>query len=99
MSQNDDKAKAIAKEIINGYQSSLRNIPKGIPIQKARQYAADARTSAADELTKLARGRGISAGMRARIEAVAKKAKGHSSGHGSWWANDSGSNDNPSSWI
>lgn len=94
MSQNDDKAKAIAKEIINGYQASLRNIPKGIPIRKARQYAADARTSAADELTKLARGRGISPGMRARIEAVAQKA----SGHGSWWA-DSGSNDNPSSWI
>jgi hypothetical protein len=99
LSSNDDKAKAIAKQIVNDYLRSLRNIPKSVSKDRAKQYAADARKHTADELAKLAKGPGISSGMRRRIEGVSNRARGHKSDHGSWWADDSGPNDNPSSWI
>lgn len=99
---NDDKAKAIAKKIINEYNASINNIIKDNPRpDRAKRYFADTRNHAAQELAKLAKSdKGISAAMRAKIERVASRIKSHDSGkaHGAWWAS-SGNNDNPSSWI
>jgi hypothetical protein len=107
LASNDDKAKAIARDIVNKYNISLRNITSSVAkgrtsAKEARQYAADARADAAQKLDGLSRGPGISSDMRKKIKRVADRAKNHdpSGGHGSWWANgDSKPNDNPSSWI
>lgn len=101
---NDDKARAVAKKLLADYQIAVSRAANGVSnnklsTQKAAQYAVDARNHAAEELAKLAKGKGISSAMRQRIENVTRKVKGHTgSGHGAWWAS-SGSSDNPSSWI
>jgi O-acetyl-ADP-ribose deacetylase (regulator of RNase III) len=104
LASNDDKAKAIAKSLLNDYQTAVaraaNSVAKGnTSAKRAAQYAVDARRHAADELAKLAKSGKVSSSMRKKIEDVARKVSGHTGqGHGSWWSG-SGSNDNPSSWI
>lgn len=105
MTSRDDKARAIAKQILGQYNTSISNInnsaSKGeTSPRKADGYRADTRNHTAAELEKLAKAPGLSKEMREKIQRVTDRIKRHkpSTGHGAWWAS-SGSSDNPSSWI
>lgn len=107
MSGNDERAKGIARKILNDYQRANNKVARmardnRITASQLRGYQQDNRDHAERELKKLSKGHGVSSEMSKRIEGTARKVKGHKPGesHGAWWANDSGGSSNdPSGWI